>query len=261
MRILVSWVILLLGFGCKESPKEIVVPQKKLLLLARHESGNIVEYRHELKWYSDSTFEYNSKAKDHGHTKYEKFEGKAYIQSDTLYFSRKDMNGAGGKAIFKNGMLEFVGEAQNFRLDVLQNKTVLRSVVDLHPFPDYALFTYFPQKRDRNTPYDLSTEEFHYVRELIQCVFDEQKEVLKPSNDYVKQCIPYRNRKGDIEVRVYLHCKNALDPSAFRYQPLILRDVGNCSVTFVLSFKTNYYVDFKVANVTETFVEKKSIVY
>ncbi len=255
MRVQVFLVVFLLCFGCKEPPKEVALPQKELLLLARHESGNIVEYRHELKWYSDSTFEYNSKAKDHGHTKYEKFEGKAYLQSDTLHFSRKDMNGSGGKAVFKNGMLEFVGEAQNFRLDVFQNKTALRSLLDLDPFPDYAIFTYSPKKKDRNTPYDLSEEEFVRVRELIACVFDEQKDVLKPSNDYVKQCIPYRNRKGDIEVRIYLHCKNALDPSAFRYQPLILRNVGNCSVTFVLSFKANYYVDFKVAHTTEPPVE------
>jgi hypothetical protein len=248
MQKLVLILGLLVVIGCKNEPHDQPIAQKKVWFKAVHESGDIVEYRHELTLYTDSTFVYDSKEKDHGHSKYEKFEGIAFIQNDTLHFSRKDMNGAGSKAVLKNGMLEFSDEGKMFRLEVTENHTPLKSPIDLRTYPDYALFSYYPsKKRDRNLPYDLSQTEFDYVHTMINCVFSEQGKKLKAQKAYIKQLIPYKNKKGEIEVRVYLYCKDKLDPNGFKFHPIIMNDGGNCNVTFVISFKTNYYVDFSIS--------------
>jgi hypothetical protein len=131
---------------------------------------------------------YDSKEKDHGHSKYEKFQGVVRIQNDTLYFSRKDMNGAGDQAVFKNDMLEFFNEAKMFRLAVTQNHTSLKSALDLSAHSDYALFSYYPSKKnDYNKPYDLSQAEFDVVRSLIACVFEENKDLRNPEAEFIKQ--------------------------------------------------------------------------
>lgn len=241
-------IVLGLSMGCKQEAHEPVRSQKKVWFKALHQSGDLVEYRHELTLYTDSTFVYDSKEKDHGHSKYEKFEGIAFIQNDTLHFSRNDMNGAGNKAVLKNGMLEFANGTNSFRLEVVENHTPLKSVINLRNYPDFALFTYYPsKKRDRNTPYDLSPAEFEKVRELIHCVFEEQKANLKSDQDYIKQLIPYRNKKGELEVRVNMFCKDKLDPNGFKYRTILMNDGGKCNVTFVVIFKSNYYVDFSIA--------------
>lgn len=239
---------LLVVVGCKNEPAEPTLPQKKVWFKAFHESGDLVEFRHDLTIYTDSTFVYDSKEKDHGHSKYEKFEGVAFIQNDTLHFSRKDMNGAGNKAVLKNGMLEFSEDGKMFRLEIAENHTPLKSILDLREYRDFAIFSYYPtKKRDRNQSYDLSPEEFKYTIEILDCVFQEQKSFLLPQAEYIKQLIPYRNRKGEIEVRVNLFCKNKLDPNGFKYYPLTLTNVGNCKASFVVVFKANYYTDFMIS--------------
>lgn len=247
-KTLIILVFIVLGVGCKHPSDKSEIPLKKILFKAVHESGDWIESRHELTIFSDSTFVYDSKEKDHGHSKYEKFQGVVRIQNDTLYFSRKDMNGAGDQAVIKNDMLEFFNEAKMFRLAVTQNHTSLKSALDLSAHSDYALFSYYPSKKnDYNKPYDLSQAEFDVVRSLIACVFEENKDLRNPEAEFIKQLIPYRNRKGAIEVRVYLHSKNKLDPNGFKYHPIIGNNASICSISFVVSLTTNYYADLSVS--------------
>lgn len=243
----------LLLINCKkESLNSIKTNKANEYLLEVHYELPFFQEIISFKIKDDSTYIY-SKKNEHDDSSSITFTGKLEIKNDTIFFLQNEFEiNKAKKAVLKNNLIVFLNDEHPYRLPINKTKLAVKNHYNLNQFKNYSTFNsheyllqYYYTKPFID--YELQNNDMILLDEIVQKIFKENKDKLRPYTDYIIQCCAIKSKNNEIEVLTNIYCYDEIFGLSYKLGVKTMNDGGNCNVSVHINLSKKTYSELNIA--------------